>query len=210
MNSKRVAEFQCDLALAPVIAILRGVTPATILPVSEALADGGVRFIEVTLNSPEPLVSIRKAVECVAKRGVHIGAGTVLSADEVDRVATAGGTYIISPNMDPAVIRRTKELGLISIPGFFTASEAFAALAAGADLLKCFPAGRLGAGYIKDLKAVLPAPVIAVGGIDGDNVRQYLSHGAVAVGVGASLYKADKSPADLSRDSMEFMARARG
>ena len=209
MQTNRFSEFQHDLAPAPVIAILRGVTPDTVLPVCDALVEGGIRFIEVTLNSPQALVSIERAVARFRDSGVRIGAGTVLTAAEVDAVAAAGGSYIISPNMDPAVIRRTKEQGLISIPGFFTASEAFAALAAGADLLKCFPVGRLGPGYIKDLKAVLPAPVIAVGGIDGDNVQEYLANGAVAVGVGASLYKAGKTPAELSRDAAAFMVRAR-
>lgn len=210
MPTLATPQFLDDLQKSPVIAILRGVTPDSVLPVCSALAAGGIRFIEVTMNSPNPVDSIAKAAEALAPQGIHIGAGTVLSPDEVDQVAEAGGTYIISPNMDPAVIRRTKEQGLISIPGFFTASEAFAALAAGADLLKCFPVGRLGPGYIKDLKTVLPAPVIAVGGIDCDNVQDYLANGAVAVGVGASLYKAGKTPAELSREAAAFMVRARG
>jgi 2-dehydro-3-deoxyphosphogalactonate aldolase len=207
MNSNLLPDFKRDLAKAPVIAILRGVTPATVLPVCEALVAGGVRFIEVTLNSPDPFSSIRKAVDQLAAHGVHIGAGTVLLPDEVDRVVDAGGTYIISPNMDPAVIRRTRERGLISIPGFLTPSEAFAALAAGADLLKCFPAGSLGAGYIKDLKAVLPASIIAVGGVDSGNIREYLQNGAAGVGVGSSLYKPNRSAQEIRQAAASLMAR---
>jgi 2-dehydro-3-deoxyphosphogalactonate aldolase len=155
--------FRDELNKAPVIAILRGVTPDTVIGVCEALADGGVRFIEVTLNSPEPIASIRKAAQRFGGGDVHIGAGTVLTSDEVDRVAEAGGGYIISPHLNPAVIRRTKEAGLISIPGFFTPSEAFAALEAGANFLKCFPANTLGPRYLKDLAAVLANPVIRRG-----------------------------------------------
>jgi 2-dehydro-3-deoxyphosphogalactonate aldolase len=207
MNSNKPSEFQHDLALAPVIAILRGVTPETVLPVCDALATGGVRFIEVTLNSPDALTSIARAAEHFRGVAVRIGAGTVLSAAEVDAVAEAGGTYIISPNTDAAVIRQTKKRGLISIPGFFTPSEAFAALAAGADLLKCFPVGRLGPGYIKDLKAVLPAPVIAVGGANADNAAEFLQAGAIAVGVGSALYKPGWSPEVMQEKTRALMAR---
>jgi 2-dehydro-3-deoxyphosphogalactonate aldolase len=208
MPTLETPQFLDDLQKSPVIAILRGVTPESVLPVCRALAAGGIRFIEVTMNSPSPADSIARAAETLAPQGVHIGAGTVLSPDDVDQVAAAGGTYIISPNSDAAVIRRTKERGLISIPGFFTPSEAFAALAAGADLLKCFPVGRLGPGYIKDLKAVLPAPVVAVGGINRDNAKDYFAAGAVAVGVGSSLYKAGRPPEQLEADAAAFLAQA--
>lgn len=209
MKTISKSDFSHDLALSPVIAILRGVTPETILPVCEALATGGIRFIEVTLNSPEPLTSIGKAAGHFEGRGVHIGAGTVLLPDEVDQVAAAGGRYIISPNTDVAVIRRTKELGLISIPGFMTPSEAFVAAAAGADWVKCFPAGSLGPGYIKDLRAVLRVPILAVGGVSIDNVQQYLENGAVGVGVGASLYKAGRSMDAMAKDAAVFLERAK-
>ncbi len=207
MHSICLSEFGRDLSAAPVIAILRGINPATVIPVCDALADAGIRFIEVTLNSPEPLVSIRAAAEHLAGRGVWIGAGTVLRPDEVDGVAAAGGTYIISPNTDPAVIRRTKERGLISIPGFMTPTEAFAAAAAGADMLKCFPVGKLGPGYIKDLKAVIAAPIIAVGGVDAENAQDFLRAGAVGVGVGSSLYSANRSVGDIKTAAAEFIGR---
>ena len=206
MSHISVEQFREELAQVPVIAILRGVTPATVLPVCEALVAGGIRFIEVTLNSPDSLVSIGRAVEHMAPQGVHIGAGTVLAPDQVDAVAMAGGRYIISPNTDAAVIARTKERGLISIPGFLTPSEAFAATAAGADLLKCFPAGRLGPGYIKDLTAVLTLPVLAVGGVTTDNVGDYLASGACGIGVGSSVYRSDWEPAAMRDAAATLMA----
>jgi 2-dehydro-3-deoxyphosphogalactonate aldolase len=182
------------------------VTPDSVLPVCEALMAGGVRFIEVTLNSPDPIASIRKAAEALTPKGARIGAGTVLTPEEVDRVADAGGAYIISPNTNEAVIRCTKERGLISIPGFLTPSEAFAAVAAGADMVKCFPIGCMGPGYIKDLKAVLPAPVVAVGGVSRDNAREFLQAGAVAVGVGSALYRPDGTPRQIASAAAAFMA----
>ncbi|MBT3378173.1 MAG: 2-dehydro-3-deoxy-6-phosphogalactonate aldolase [Lentisphaerae bacterium] len=197
--------FDADLADVPVVAILRGVTPETILPVGRALAEGGIRFIEVTLNSPDAATSIRLAVQELASRGVHIGAGTVLTPSEVAAVAGAGGTYIISPNFNESVVRKTKELGLVSIPGFLTPTEGFAAAAAGADLLKCFPARALGPGYIKDLKAVLPNPIVAVGGVNTENVGDYLKV-AVGVGVGSALYKADKTMDDIQKDTAQYLA----
>ncbi|MCF7853314.1 MAG: 2-dehydro-3-deoxy-6-phosphogalactonate aldolase [Candidatus Pacebacteria bacterium] len=208
MNQHALADVQQDLERAPVIAILRGVTPDSILPVCEALAEAGVQFIEVTMNSPEPLDSIRKAADSFADRGIHVGAGTVLKPTEVDAVAEAGGTYIISPNTNPEVIRRTKALGLVSIPGFLTPSEAFEAVEAGADLLKCFPAGQLGPSYMKDLRAVLPTPVIAVGGVNLDNVQDYLQAGAAGVGVGSALYKPTYSTNKIREDAATFLARA--
>ncbi len=201
--------FQRDLMAAPLIVILRGVTPDTVLPVSEALVAGGVRFIEVTLNTKNAIASISKAAAALTSQGIHIGAGTVLSPVDVDRVRDVGGTYIISPNTDADVIERTKECGLTSIPGFLTPTEAFDAVAAGADMLKCFPAGRLGPGYIKDLKAVLPNPVIAVGGVRPDNVREYLQCGSVAVGIGSSVYRPGRTVDQIAADAAAFMAQCR-
>lgn len=200
-----IEQFQNELTGAPVIAILRGITPETVVPVSRSLAEGGVRFIEVALNSPSPFESIALAVKEFASDGVRVGAGTVLTAEQVDSVAEAGGSYIISPNTDAAVIRRTKQLGLISLPGFFTPTEAFTAVDAGADMLKCFPAGRLGAGYIKDLRAVLPADIVAVGGVNADNVRDYLNAGARGVGIGSALYKPDLSMEEIKARTTQFM-----
>ncbi|KPK61853.1 MAG: hypothetical protein AMK73_07540 [Planctomycetes bacterium SM23_32] len=176
-----------DLQAAPVIAIVRGLRPDDVVRLGEALAEGGVRFLETTLNSPEPFVSIRRTAQRFADAGIHVGAGTVLAPEQVERVAHAGGTYVVSPGFHPAVVRRTKELGLVSIPGFMTPSEGFAAADCGADLLKCFPASALGPAYLKAIKAVLPHPVVAVGGVNVDTAADYVGAGAVAVGVGSSI-----------------------
>ncbi|MFW5997083.1 MAG: 2-dehydro-3-deoxy-6-phosphogalactonate aldolase [Lentisphaeria bacterium] len=209
MNNDILTCFKDELGEAPVIAILRGITPDSVLPVCRALAEGGVRFIEITLNSPSPAESIDLAATELTSKGIHIGAGTVLTSEQVDSVAEAGGSYIISPNTDPGVIRRTKELGLLSIPGFLTPSEAFTAVKAGADMLKCFPAGRMGAGYIKDLKAVLPADIVAVGGINADNVQEYLNAGAYAAGIGSALFKPDISLEEIKTGTKKFMTEIR-
>ena len=128
-----------------------------------------------------------------------VGAGTVLAPEDVRNVASAGGKFIISPNTDVAVIRQTKACGLLSIPGFFTASEAFAAISAGADYLKLFPA-ILGPGYVKDLKAVVKKPILAVGGVNAANLPEFMKVCAGA-GIGSALYKAGKSLADLDHDA---------
>lgn len=206
MSRIDIEQFGSDLRESPVIAILRGVTPATILEVCEALRDAGIRFVETTMNSPDPSASIRRAAEGLGG-DIHVGAGTVLQPDQVDAVAAAGGTYIISPNFSPAVVRRTKELGLISIPGFFTPSEGFAAVDAGADYLKWFPARALGPGYLRDLAAVLPHPVLAVGGVGLGNVQEFLSV-AAAVGVGSALYSSKKSASEIRQDAAEFLHQA--
>ncbi len=205
MTFGNVEQFASDMNKAPVVAILRGVTPDKMLPVCHALADGGVRFIEATMNSPiEPLKSIGMAVEEFKGSDVHIGAGTVLTPEEVEQIAAVGAEFIVSPNFDEAVVRKTKELGLISAPGFFTPSEAFAAVKAGADFLKCFPANANGPGYIKDLKAVCPAPILAVGGVNTENVGDYLSV-AVGVGIGSSIYKPDFSMEKITELTKIFM-----
>ena len=197
-------EFKKVLSECPVVAIVRGADPDEILDVAEALSHPGIRLIEVTMNSPKPLESIAILAERFSGTGVLIGAGTVLEPSEVAEIAAAGGEYIISPNVNIEVIRETKRLGLVSLPGFFTPSEAFAALEAGADYLKCFPAV-LGPGYIKALKAVVPAPILAVGGVDLNNVADYLGV-ADGVGVGSGIYKKGKSLADIESDAAVYVA----
>ena len=130
--------FEDAFRQMPIIAILRGVRPSEAVAIAEAVFESGIRVIEIPLNSPDPLTSIRHVADRLAGRAV-VGAGTVLSEAEVDRVAESGGRIIVSPNMDPQVIRKTKSRGLVSAPGIMTPSEAFAALAAGADVLKLFP-----------------------------------------------------------------------
>lgn len=148
------------------IAILRGVTPERAVETAAAILDAGISWIEVPLNSPDPLRSIAAMQAALGDRA-RIGAGTVLSPEEVRAVAATGASFIVSPNADPRVIERTKALGLGAYPGVFTATECFAALAAGADALKIFPAGIMGRDGLKAIRAVLPAAtrVYAVGGV---------------------------------------------
>jgi len=190
-------QMQQALAACPVVAILRGVTPAEAVDVCQAIADAGISLIEITMNSPEALASVKRVADHFAESAIGVGAGTVLTPEDVEGVAAAGGEYIISPDCNPEVIRRTKQLGLLSLPGVFTATEAFTALRNGADFLKLFPAGRMAPEYIKDLKAVVPADVIAVGGVGPDNIQDYLQY-AVGAGIGSAVYKAGRSPEDAA------------
>ena len=201
--------FQEQARRCPVVAILRGITPEEMLPVCEALRTAGIRLLEVPLNSPDALESIRRAAEKYhAADELLTGAGTVLTAQNVRDVAAAGGRFIISPDANPEVIRETRRLGLVSIPGFFTATEAFTALRAGADYLKLFPAGKLGPDYVKDLKAVIKAPILAVGGVDTDNIAAFLDVCA-GVGIGSALYKPGKTPVEIGRAAAVYAAAVR-
>jgi 2-dehydro-3-deoxyphosphogalactonate aldolase len=191
----------------PLIAILRGLTPEEAEPVGAALVEAGFRCLEVPLNSPRPLESIailRRSFGDVAL----VGAGTVLTATAVDEVASAGGEIIISPNCNPAVIGATKAKGLISLPSFFTPSEAFAALDAGADALKLFPAEAAGPSALKAMRAVVPAsvPVFPVGGIDPDVMGDYRRAGATGFGIGSSLYAPGRSAAEVSKRAGALVA----
>ncbi len=173
----------------PLIAILRGITPDEAVEVTQALVDAGITQIEVPLNSPDPLVSIAAMAKAFAGRAV-IGAGTVLSVQAVQDVAAVGGTLIVSPNADPAVIAQTKRLGLQSWPGVMTPTECFAALAAGADGLKFFPGNLVGPDGLKAIRAVLPKGTrcFAVGGAGPANFAQWLAAGADGFGIGTALY----------------------
>jgi 2-dehydro-3-deoxyphosphogalactonate aldolase len=172
------------------IAILRGLEPAEASAVGEALASAGITRIEVPLNSPDPLRSIAALQQALGPRA-EIGAGTVLEPEEVRAVAAAGGRFIVSPNCNPRVIARTKDLGLGSYPGVFTASECFTALAAGADALKIFPAGVMGQSGVSALRAVLPpaTELYAVGGVAAADFAGWLAAGIDGFGLGSSLFK---------------------
>ncbi len=191
-----------------VIAILRGVTPDEVLGVAEALIAGGIVVIEVPLNSPQPLDSIRRlALRCSAQ--ARIGAGTVLNAADVDRAADAGATLVLAPNFDAAVVQRTVQRGLFSMPGVATPSEGFAALAAGAHGLKLFPGEMLGPPVLKAWRAVFApnTPLYAVGGVGEGNIAAYKAAGATGAGVGSSLYAPGVAGAELTRRARVLLRR---
>ena len=203
MRKIGVDEFRRLLLKTRVVAILRGIAPQDVLRVCDILMDNGICLIEITLNSPDALTSIRTASEKVGENAI-IGAGTVLTEEDVVNVMEAGGQFIISPNVNVDVIGKTKELDLVSIPGFLTPTEAFTAIEAGADMLKCFPAGTMGVNYLKDLNAVLQKPIIATGGIGNSNIKDFLNVAAGA-GIGSSLFKPGKTDRIISRDASEIM-----
>ncbi len=176
-----------------IVAIIRGIDSERMPDTVEALLQGGIKLLEVTFNqeSEEAVAGTLKSLELIKARygdKVCLGAGTVVTMEQAEKAAAAGAEYIISPNTDVNVIKKTKELGKISIPGAFTPSEAVTAYNAGADIVKLFPAGLLGTAYIKAFSAPLGhIPVVAVGGVNVDNVNEFIKAGAKGVGVGGNL-----------------------
>jgi 2-dehydro-3-deoxyphosphogalactonate aldolase len=182
-------QLQSYLAPLPLIAVLRGITPEEIGPIGAALADEGFRILEVPLNSPRPFDSIRALAQSAGARCL-VGAGTVLTPEAVAEVAAANGRLIVMPHADVAVIREAKRQGLLCVPGVATPTEAFAALAAGADALKMFPADQLAPAVLKAWRAVLPKGtlVFPVGGIKPESMAAYWAAGADGFGTGSNLY----------------------
>ncbi|WP_428156128.1 2-dehydro-3-deoxy-6-phosphogalactonate aldolase [Brevundimonas sp.] len=195
-----------SLDALPLIAILRGLTPHEAVDVGEAIVAAGFLCLEVPLNSPQPLESIRRLRQALNGRAL-VGAGTVLNVAAAREVAEAGGQLIISPNTNTDVIRETKALGLLSLPGFFTPSEAFAALDAGADALKLFPAEIAGPKGLKAVRAVLPAAtrVYPVGGVDPDSMAAWLGAGASGFGIGSAVFKPGQTADQVGRQAAQFV-----
>jgi 2-dehydro-3-deoxyphosphogalactonate aldolase len=189
----------------PLVAILRGIHPDEAVAIGAALAESGFRVLEVPLNSPRPLESIRLLSQSLGERFL-IGAGTVMTPAQVNEVAAAGGRLIVMPHADPAVIRAAKQAGLVCVPGVATPTEAFAALAAGADGLKLFPAEQVSPAGLKAWRAVLPndLPVLPVGGITPDTMARWTAAGAQGFGIGSALYAPGTNAAEVARRAHAF------
>lgn len=177
------------------IAILRGVRPDEVLDIAAALEAEGIAIVEVPLNSPSPIESIRRLADACGDR-LLIGAGTVMTPAQVGEIAAAGGKLIVTPHANPDIVHAAKSHDLIAVPGFFTPAEAFAMLAAGADALKLFPAEAASPAVLRSLRAVLPpkTAVLPVGGIDASNLSAWLDAGAAGFGIGSSIYRAGDMP----------------
>lgn len=191
----------------PLIAIIRGVTPEDSEAIGDAIYEGGIRIIEVPLNSPDPLRSIELLARRLGDRAL-VGAGTVLTTEDVRKVKDAGGRIIVSPDTNTEVIAASATAGLVSSPGYFTSSEAFAALRAGAHVLKLFPAEGATPSVLKAQLAVLPkgTRVMAVGGIKPDNMRPWLDVGAIGFGLGSGLYKPGQSATETLEKARAYVA----
>ena len=205
-----IDNFRKHCADLPLIAILRGITPAEATDAGAALDGAGFRLIEVPLNSPQPLDSITRLASLYPR--ALVGAGTVLTPEQVREVHAAGGRLIVAPNFNPLVVREAIRLGMVCLPGITTPTEAFGALAAGAHGLKLFPAEAASPAVLKALLAVLPAgtAVFPVGGITAQNMVAWRSAGASGFGIGSALYKPGKSAGQIGSDAAEFAAAWRG
>jgi len=203
-------ELRRRLAECPLVAIIRGVTPGEAEAIGAVIFEAGIRIIEVPLNSPDPLASIERLAARFGQAAL-IGAGTVLDADDVGRVRDAGGRIIVSPNTFPPVIEAAAAAGLVSLPGFFTPSEAFTALRSGATGLKLFPAEGAAPAVVKAQRAVLPrqVPVLVVGGIGPNNMQPWTEAGADGFGLGSGLYKPGQSPEQTGAKARAYVEGVR-
>lgn len=203
-------DFATALSELPLVAILRGVTPDEVEPIGHALVEAGFRLIEVPLNSPDPFESISRLAGALGGRAL-VGAGTVLTSADVERVRGSGGRMVVSPNSDPLVIRATKQAGMASLPGYMSPSEAFAAIAAGADALKLFPAEAAAPAVLRAHRAVLPPgmPVLIVGGVTPDSVAEWAAAGADGFGLGSALYRRGDTADGVRQSAEAFVAAVR-
>jgi 2-dehydro-3-deoxyphosphogalactonate aldolase len=204
-------QFRFFFSQCPLVAIIRGVTPEEVVDVGEALFEAGIRIIEVPLNSPDPIASVERLAARFGDRAL-IGAGTVLTPEDVARVADAGGRLIVSPNTYVPVIDAAVAAGMVSAPGFFTPSEAFTALRAGATALKFFPAEAASPQVVKAQRAVLPpdVPFLVVGGVSPDNIPGWLAAGANGFGLGSGVYKPGQDAETVGRQAAAYVAAVKG
>ncbi|MDD3953082.1 MAG: 2-dehydro-3-deoxy-6-phosphogalactonate aldolase [Lentisphaeria bacterium] len=190
------------LLASKIVVILRGLSPSRAIEVGETLANAGLNFLEIPLNTADALASIEILAKHFKASHIHIGAGTVLSAKEVDAACNAGATYIISPNVNVSVIQRSVELGLLSIPGFQTPTEAFSAIRAGAHILKYFPCDT--PQTLSVLKSIIPLPILAVGGICNANKRKWMQI-ADGLGVGIGIFNPTMDQQELQHSAAMFL-----
>ena len=202
-----VDDFRRYFDERPLIAIIRGATPEDAEATAAAIHGGGIRIIEVPLNSPDPFESIRIIAEKFGERAL-VGAGTVLDPADVSKVAQAGGRLIVSPNTNRSVIEATVAAGMVSSPGYFTPSEAFAAISAGAHAIKLFPAEAASPAVVKAHKAVLPddVPLIVVGGVTPQSIPEWMSGGADGFGLGGGIYKPGQDPERTLQKARAYVA----
>jgi 2-dehydro-3-deoxyphosphogalactonate aldolase len=198
--------FDRHFGQCPLVAIIRGVTPAEAEAIGRAVFDGGIRIIEVPLNSPQPFESIRTLADAFGEEAL-IGAGTVLDPADVERVRSAGGRIIVSPNTSRQVIEASVKAGMVSSPGFYTPSEALLALECGAHLLKFFPAEAASPAVLQALRAVLPneVPLLVVGGVTAEAIDDWRGSGADGFGLGGGLYKPGQSAEETLSKSRAFV-----
>ncbi len=199
--------FAAAMARLPLVAILRGLRPAEAPAILEALLSQGFVLIEIPLNSPDPLASVT-AMRKIAPPEVFIGAGTVLRVADVEAVAEAGGDLVVMPHADVAIIRAAKARGLVCLPGVATPTEGFAALGAGADGLKAFPAEMIAPAIVKAWRAVIPrdVPILPVGGVGPDSMAAYVTAGASGFGLGSALYRPGDSAERVAEQAAAFVA----
>jgi len=200
-------ELKPYLTRCPLVAILRGVRPDEVAAIATAMEGAGIAIIEVPLNSPDPLASIAMLARDFGDR-LLVGAGTVMTEAQVADTARAGGRLIVTPHADPVITRAAKAHGLIAVPGFFTPTEGFAMLAAGADALKLFPAEAASPAVLRALRAVLPkdTAVLPVGGIDASNIPAWRAAGAAGFGIGSSIYKPGDTAATVAAKARALLA----